>query len=1489
MHNIGIIILNGRSVLHRKADGKQLVSLDPRGGGSLQTTRLIILMTLVLVVAMALPFGVSAMATPTDVTESVMELESIAQELIIQGSPDISEHVQFTSPAMTPTASGIRVEVEDCRPAGPPGGPSLPLFTKTYNLPAKVSPTIVVETSQPSILPMGGSIMTEPIPEVPSMDGWEPSQAQNRGPEIFASGEVWPPVWYETTTSQCLDPVLHEDVTQVTVHIYPVRYDTDNGNIHSITDAQVSISYDEPTPTSRASRSISCDMVIICPATMVSSFDSLVQHKNASGIMTKVVTLTQIYDGTYFTVQGSDNAEKMKYFIKDAKESWGASYVMLGGDRDQVPMRYSYCSGESSFTKWVPTDLYFSDLYYSSGTFAEWDSDGDGRFGEEEDTDYDLKPDVYISRLPASSASEASTLCSIIINYETSTFGQDWFDNFIMAGTDTFNDGSGTAEGEYCLDQIYSNYMTSFTAIRKYETQGTCSASQISTALNTGAGFIGFSDHGDNYGWGSTGGPLIYDNNDISSLSNGAKRPVVIIDACRTGVFDEGDAHSQTSSDGMVEHFVGTGHAIAGSGASRVSYGAYGTNYYLYNSGYFNARIYQSYNLGDDNARPGVMLAYAENAYVNYIPSSYWNWVDTKIVQEYVMFGDPTVQIGGFQYTTATLECGNNESQVFPGQTVEYNVTINNTGGAQANLVLAADAPGGLPNGWIINVSDASISVPVGGSMDVKLQVTASEDAEAFSSLVVNLVAESGNVIGAPLSIPTTTTVKLVSQFKLDYASGVQSVTPGGKATFNVMVTNTGNLADTVQLSLATVPEDFDVELSSTSLLLASETSDYIDVEVTAPDPCLAATYSVQLEGTIVSDPSFVRDIFLDTAVMEVNGLGVACDQATIELDAGDKADFLINVTNEGNHPDTAVMSITNEDDLPSDWTVSFKPLNTLSMGAYETMGVTLKVSTSTGTLAGEHWVKYRATLNSDSRTESGSVLVKISEFHDMSVTTSQDTVMLGIEETTQTFTIDVENLGNVVDDFSIDCVANNTEEGAPLWDIFHDDEVTLMPAQKGNVSIGITPGDREALVAGEYTFDILVKNLADNSTMTLQLTLDVQRSYAVGLTVIQRLQTLSETGNASFVVDVTNAGNGPGSFSMSSGPTVGWSMSFSQQIISLEAFESKSVTVNVLETTSKPLAGDFDLSVQVEQTDSVDTVEASKDITVRVLPHYGLDVVGKARIPGTSYPTNNKEDLGTYSVKKGEVVDIQLTITNQGNSVDTFIIDWDKDQGWGKTIPDVIVAPYGIQTVEFNITVADSAVAGDYTIFLIVTSDLDAAATDQVKLTITVQKEDSGTIPGVSDPLTDGEGNSLLAPWQACILAPLLLIAVIIVIIIIIVIAVRRRPSKVEPVDDSDHYEDDYDDDYDDYDDDYYDDEDDDYDYPPPPPDDEPEFQPSRSRNVELEDWEDDPLESDDSSDLSGRYPQGEDEPEMEWEEEEDQDDSMDWDEEPPLDDWAD
>ena len=150
------------------------------------------------------------------------------------------------------------------------------------------------------------------------------------------------------------------------------------------------------------------DYVIITPASLAVSMDSLATWKTAKGVPTVVKTVEWI-EANYR--RGTDRAETIRFFIQDAYEKWGVQWVLLAGDTPEIPARYFYSTyyfGGSS----IPCDLYFAALD------GDFNADHDALFGEQPADNPDLYPEVYAGRLPVSTPQAALTVVSKIKHYE---------------------------------------------------------------------------------------------------------------------------------------------------------------------------------------------------------------------------------------------------------------------------------------------------------------------------------------------------------------------------------------------------------------------------------------------------------------------------------------------------------------------------------------------------------------------------------------------------------------------------------------------------------------------------------------------------------------------------------------------------------------------------------------------------------------------------------------------------------------------------------------------------------------------------------------------------------------------------------------------------------------------------------------------------------------------------------------------------------------
>ena len=183
--------------------------------------------------------------------------------------------------------------------------------------------------------------------------------------------------------------------------------------IHNTTETSLDNNYFGFAPTSMPSTAGSrVSMVIITNnfdvennylGNLTGKFNQYADWKTAEGIPTKVVNLSDI-TSNYF---GFDLQEQIRNFIQDAHYKWGTEYVILGGDYSILPTRNSttYLSNDFDAKLNTYTDLYYSDIWDASG-YNNWNGYPDYVFGNSEDSDEWLIPDIIIGRIPVESETE---------------------------------------------------------------------------------------------------------------------------------------------------------------------------------------------------------------------------------------------------------------------------------------------------------------------------------------------------------------------------------------------------------------------------------------------------------------------------------------------------------------------------------------------------------------------------------------------------------------------------------------------------------------------------------------------------------------------------------------------------------------------------------------------------------------------------------------------------------------------------------------------------------------------------------------------------------------------------------------------------------------------------------------------------------------------------------------------------------------------------
>ncbi len=468
-------------------------------------------------------------------------------------------------------------------------------------------------------------------------------------------------IWYEYDVGTGIEG--NQRYVFVKVITYPVQYHPSENKIEWAKDIEIDIDYTIPENT--LSFNDDYNFIILAPEDYSDELADLVTHKNNRGISTIFVSKNDIYDSVYFPVEGRDEPEKIKYFIKNAIENWGTSNVLLVGHHFSFPYRLTHVFIDPDDDELFPSDLYYADIYNDTGGFSSWDTNGNNIFGEYkwdgETDDVDLYPDVYLGRLACTNGGQVTTVVDKIITYETNeAYTQEWFFNLVVAGGDTwtpdYGDDSGCDEGEYVNEKVM-DVMDGFIPDILWATNGRLGKvispygkGEIENAINEGCGFIDLSGHGNpqvwsthphnstKYVWIPTPTPPGgYTNSHVSELSNGDELPIVIVGACSTFKFN-----SDSNCFGWSWLKNSNGGAIASIGATGYGY-AYLGKYII--QGLIEGLAIDTFKAYKQEGALtfGEMWSKALNRYMK---SHNMRDAHIKSVEEWQPFGDPTLAIG---------------------------------------------------------------------------------------------------------------------------------------------------------------------------------------------------------------------------------------------------------------------------------------------------------------------------------------------------------------------------------------------------------------------------------------------------------------------------------------------------------------------------------------------------------------------------------------------------------------------------------------------------------------------------------------------------------------------------------------------------------------------------------------------------------------------------------------------------------------------------
>lgn len=639
----------------------------------------LIIITLALAIMLPISYSLSAASANPKIIEHKKIIEITTPEPVIE--THMGYHVA--------KAKGYDFMIE-------PSVPMLPMKTVSLVIPKDAEiKSIKIKSSTKNKLQGNYDIM--PVQEQVPISRNTPVAFTEKNPSIYSSSNQYPGKLIEYASEGNL-----RNYRILSINVYPMQYNPTGKKLTYYNNIEIEVIYTAPPAktekteedefarmvkkmvenpqdvetmpaetaeaTSAVLPTLDAEYVIITDSTFESEFQVLANHKFNKGLSTEVVTLLWITNN----YNGADTQEKIRNFIIDAKNTWGTTWILLGGDTDVIPHRMAY---SDFYSEYIPADLYYSDLN------GNWDYDGDFIYGELTDN-IDMYPDVFVGRAPVNTLEEAQTFVSKTIAYEQGPSGYETTALFMAEYLDRRTDGAVTK------DMIDTESIPEyFTVTKLYESLGNLNQDSAMTEMNKGYGIINHIGHANQYVLGI--GPSALYNSNMDSLTN-TQTSIFYSIGCWSNALDY---------DSIAEHFVlnSNGGGIAYIGNSRYGWywprnPGYGTSD-RYDREFFNSLFNKNLNnigetLADSKA---VYIPSSQSAnsyrYIQYAlnllgdPETHiWTSSEPRPAELSVVVTSPSTVNVGYSFTvSATVSNSGDETATGVGATITLPIGLSTT------------------------------------------------------------------------------------------------------------------------------------------------------------------------------------------------------------------------------------------------------------------------------------------------------------------------------------------------------------------------------------------------------------------------------------------------------------------------------------------------------------------------------------------------------------------------------------------------------------------------------------------------------------------------------------------------------------------------------------------------------------------------------------------------------------------------------------------
>jgi len=241
-----------------------------------------------------------------------------------------------------------------------------------------------------------------------------------------------------------------------------------------------------------------------------------------------------------------------------------------------------------------------------------------------------------------------------------------------------------------------------------------------------------------------------------------------------------------------------------------------------------------------------------------------------------------------------------------PKATIDYVVTVRNEGNIVDNYALTVSDN----ENWGPTISPPSLALAPGSSDNAILSVTIPESALACTEDNITVTATSTENAEVSAENSCTAHALAVGGVKVSISPTYQENLPGGELTYNVIVTNTGNIVDNYALTVSD-NENWGPTISPPSLALAAGASDNAVLSVIIPENAAISTrdnITVTATSTENAEVSAENSCLAHVAK---RGVKVSISPSYQENLSGGTLTYNVIVTNTGLIDDNYILSAT--------------------------------------------------------------------------------------------------------------------------------------------------------------------------------------------------------------------------------------------------------------------------------------------------------------------------------------------------------------------------------------------------------------------------------------------------------------------------------------------------------------------------------------------------------------------------------------------------